>query len=608
MPRFPLPFRPYLRICLFASLWLGQVATYAQDPAVHFPDWAGYQAAREALVVLQDRARWLPLDQLEARTVYVADLSQAPAAAALATRVASYTRVIQLPGLPARLDGPRPTLIVSLRATGLSAPQVTALQALARETDLILVLLDSPESLATAGALAAFDCLILAGSATPAAADLAAQVILGGAASPGRLRAPYGPWPRYAGVDLPAPSRLGFAPPEAVGWDSQRLIPALEALVQEGLDSLAYPGCQLLVARHGQVVLHRAYGHFTYDAQRPVQLDDRYDFASMTKITGPLPGLMYLQDRGLFDPDWPLVRIAPYLRGSNKADLPLRAVLAHQARLQPYIAHQTKVLRRNGRFRWRTLQADSSDRYPVRIAPGLYLHRRYRDVILRRIRRSPLLRESGYRYAGLSFFLYPDYIARTTGLPYETWTQAHIYQPLGAWSLGYNPWQGDSLGHMAPTEYDSTFRRQLVQGYVHDEAAAMFGGVSGNAGLFGTALDLAKLMQCYQQGGRYGPVQLIEASTLAEWTAYQFAGNRRGLGFDKPPLPGQGRSYMAAAASPASFGHTGFTGTFAWADPETGILLVWMTNRVYPSRQQQQLHDLDLRARIHACLYPQVRP
>ncbi|RMG64144.1 MAG: hypothetical protein D6722_17155 [Bacteroidetes bacterium] len=438
--------------------------------------------------------------------------------------------------------------------------------------------------------------------------DLAAQVIFGGADSPGRLPAPAGAWPRYAGVDLPPPTRLGFAPPEAVDWKTDRLIPALEAIIQEGLDSLAYPGCQLLVARHGQVVLHRAYGHFTYQNQRPVQLGDLYDFASMTKITGPLPGLMWLQDQGRFDPDWPLVRIAPYLKGSNKAGLSLREVLAHQARLQPYIAHQTKVLRRNGRYRCRTLQRDSSDTYPVRIAAGLYLHRRYRKVILRRIRRSPLRKEAGYRYAGLSFFLYPDYISRQTGEPYDQWTQAHIYQPLGAWSLQYNPWRQLPADHMAPTEYDSTFRQQLVQGYVHDEAAAMFGGVSGNAGLFGTALDLAKLMQCYQQGGQYGPDRLISAATLAEWTRYQYPeqGNRRGLGFDKPPLPGQSESYMAPSASPASFGHTGFTGTFAWADPESGILLVWMTNRVYPSRAHSQLQSLALRKRLHETLYQQL--
>ncbi|GAB4410760.1 MAG: hypothetical protein OHK0039_15360 [Bacteroidia bacterium] len=439
---------------------------------------------------------------------------------------------------------------------------------------------------------------------SPLHQDLAAQALMGALPVRGRLDQPWGGSAAGAGTDLPGGQRLGFAPPEAAGYDRQVLRTRIDSLVQQGIDSAAFPGCQLLLARQGRIIHYQAYGYHSYDRTQPVQLRDLYDMASITKIAGPLPALMRLQGEGLFDPDGTLGQIAPMLAGSDMGALSLREVLAHQARLVPYISQQRYTLRPDGRFRCRTIRPDSSARYPVKVAPGHYLHWRYAQVMLRRIRRTPLRAEPGYLYSGLSFFFYPDYIARTTGRPYEDYLQETCYGPLGS-GLCYNPWRRHPLTQMPPTEYDSVFRRQLVRGYVHDEAAAMFGGVSGNAGLFGSALDLAKLMQLYLNDGRYGGAQLLQAEVVAQYRAYAFAGagNRRGLGFDKPPLSGQPASYCAPSASAASFGHSGFTGTYTWADPANGSLMVLLSNRVHPDRGHQQLYELRLREQLHEVVY-----
>ncbi len=421
--------------------------------------------------------------------------------------------------------------------------------------------------------------------------------------------------------------RLHRLPPAAAGMDGALLRDSIAAIVDEGIRARAFPGAQVLAAKDGAVVFHEAFGYHTYDSLRPVALTDLYDLASITKVTTGLPALMKLYGEGKFDLDAPLERYFPDygFRRSNKAELTFREMLAHQARLRPWIPYWRGALRGNarypwrrgwederrndGRFRCRSFRRDSSRRFPIRVTDELWLHRNYRKKIYRAIRKSPLREKREYVYSGLLFYLLPEIVEKLTGEDFESYLKANFYDPIGAATLTYRPLRFFDRSRIAPTERDTFFRMTQLHGAVHDEGAAMMNGVSGNAGLFGSAIDLAKMMQLYLNEGRYGDRQLIAAEAVREFIRCQFCadGNRRGLGFDKPLIEyDPAKSSVAEAAGPASFGHSGYTGAFAWVDPANGLLFIFLSNRVYPTRENRRLYELNIRPRIHQVLYEAV--
>ena len=276
----------------------------------------------------------------------------------------------------------------------------------------------------------------------------------------------------------------------------------------------------------------------------------------------------------------------------------LREVLAHQAGLPAFIPFWKAFARPSGALRRRYFRADSSGRFPLPAATGLWARRDLPGQVVAEIGRAPLSAKRGYVYSDLSFYLYPELVRRRTGLSFEAYLQREVYGPLGAGTLGFRPRQRFGLARLVPTEYDSAFRRQLLHGTVDDEGAALLGGLSGHAGLFGSALDVAKVAQCYVQGGRYGGEQVFDAKILADWTRGQFvgSGNRRGLAFDRPSVPGAGNTAVGASAS--SFGHSGFTGTYFWVDPVAELVVVVLTNRVHPARHNNRLSELNVRTGI----------
>lgn len=452
--------------------------------------------------------------------------------------------------------------------------------------------------------------------------SIAAQIIFGGMGAEGKIPFQIAYFPQNSGYETSGGMRFGFTLPELAGMNGKLLKDSISAIVEEGMAAGAYPGAQVLVAKDGKVIYHETFGYHTYEKEQPVQKEDLYDFASVTKVTGPLPAIMKLHSEGKFNLDAPLKEYIKVRGRSNKANLTFRQMLAHNARLRPYIPYWIGTLKSSARYPWeegwnvqavndgkfrsRTFRKDSTRQYNIRITDNLWLHQKYRKKMFKAIDRSPLLEKPGYVYSGLLFFLLPDMITELSETDYEIYLKEQIYHPLGAYTLTYNPHRQFPLSRMIPTENDTFFRHQQVLGTVHDEGAAMMAGVSGNAGLFGTTIDLAKLMQMYMNYGSYGGRQFIKEATLKEFTRCQYCDedNRRGLGFDKPPVEyPEGGSYMAKSAGPLSFGHSGFTGTFTWADPEHGLLLVFMSNRVYPTRDRRGLYELGIRPRLHQVLY-----
>lgn len=407
---------------------------------------------------------------------------------------------------------------------------------------------------------------------------------------------------------IPNTPSLRDGTPGEVGIDSAMLYEGIERIIREAIDSAAFPGCQILLVKDGIVFYEQSFGYHTYDNKHAVNNDDLYDLASVTKTTAATLALMNLYDQGIFSPDQTFGETFPRFDHSNKASLSMREILAHQAGLRAWIPYWSESQRKNGSFKWNTVSPDSSARFPYRLSDsGLFLHRKYRErKIYRMIRRSKVSDEKEYLYSGLTFYLIPDYVQRMTTMPFDTYLRVHFYDPLGASTLCFNPAGKFPLERIVPTEVDTFFRMDTLHGIVHDEGAAMMRGVSGNAGLFSTSRDLAKVYQMLLNGGHYHYHRFLSAQTIHEFTRCQFCatGNKRGLGFDKPLIEyDPERSSVAKEASPESFGHTGYTGTLVWADPANDLLFVFLSNRVHPTRNNPKIYRLNVRPRIHNLVY-----
>ncbi len=446
--------------------------------------------------------------------------------------------------------------------------------------------------------------------------SIAAQLVFGGCAASGfsnegRMQSELHPaLKQYNGLTTPKATRLAYAPPAIVRMDAQLMADSIRAIVEEGIRAQAFPGAQVLVAKDGMVVFYETYGHHTYDSLQPVRPDDLYDFASVTKVTSTLPALMRLYGEGKFDLDAPLKAYLPFFKKSDKADVTYRQFLAHNGRLKPSIVFWREAKKEDGTWKRRSFRIVESRRYSIRITDSLFLHKKYKRQIFKGIRDLPLNEKPSYVYSDLSFILYPSVVERLTKKPLEQYLAETFYRPLGANTLTYNPLRSYPKERIVPTEQDTFFRREQVHGTVHDETAAMLGGVSGHAGLFGSAGDLAKLVQLYLNKGEYGGERFMTEAAVREFTRCQYCpeGNRRGLGFDKPLIEYDPvKSYVAQSASPESFGHSGYTGTFFWADPQHNLMVIFLSNRVYPDRSHTGISDLNIRPRVQQVVYDAMR-
>jgi CubicO group peptidase (beta-lactamase class C family) len=484
-----------------------------------------------------------------------------------------------------------------------------------KEHPTVVVFFGSPEDLGEWDGLSSAEVLLLSEKNDSICQDHAAQALFGGIGIQGKLQKEIpGMYAKGHGIETQGGLRFEYTQPDSLGLNGDRLNERIDSVVNQAIGQKAFPGCQILMAVNGKVILRKSYGYHTYDKKQKVQNADLYDLASVTKISGPLPLLMQLNGAGVLDLDRPFSDYWSDWKNrlfhcSNKDTLTLRQILAHQARLVPYLGFWRET-KHDGSFKRRFYRLEASPKFPYEVGEHLYLKERFKNKIYRLIRRSDLLPEAEYRYSGLSFLVYPEMISQMTGISYEELLYSEVYRPLGATRLVYNPLnKGFSQRNIPPTEVDLFYRESQVHGRVHDEAAAVLGGVSGNAGLFGNANDLGKLMQMYLNMGQYGGQQIIPHSVVEEFIAVQYPENenRRGLGFDKPLLDNKetdsDAAYPARGASQSSFGHSGFTGTFVWMDPASRVLYIFLSNRVFPTRENVALYDLNVRTSIQQILY-----
>jgi beta-glucosidase-like glycosyl hydrolase/CubicO group peptidase (beta-lactamase class C family) len=470
---------------------------------------------------------------------------------------------------------------------------------IARNHKVILDVFASPYTLLRIKSLENIEGVIVSYQNTSLSQDLSAQMIFGALDMKGALPVKINDHlPAGFGLHLSGINRLGYSIPEDVGMDSRKLA-RIDSIAKEVIDSAMAPGMQVLVARKGKVVMLKSYGYYTYDSLKKVDEESIYDLASVTKILGGLPMIIKAEEEGKFDLDAPLVDLMPVLKGSNKDTVTVKEALSHYGRLKPYIPYyRTMVEGEDAKPMKRYFSNSSSSKYSIKVADDLYLRTDYRDSLFMLIAEAPQREELDYKYSGMPFYLFVDYLEREYNKPIDQLNQEYFYGPLGAATLTYNPLNKFPKSRIVPTEMDDFFRHQLLQGIVHDEGAALMGGVSGNAGLFGTANDIAKMMQMYLQKGYYGGKSYLKPESFDKFNHRYFEdkGVRRGLGFDKPQL--DDAVATCGCVSFKSFGHSGYTGTYTFVDPETEIVYVFLSNRVYPTRENNKLGDADIRTKV----------
>ncbi len=493
------------------------------------------------------------------------------------------------------------------RRFGLKEDDLLFLQKLSEETNVVLTVFGNAYSLSY---LPNFDHILLMYEDTPETQQLAPQILFGAKAAKGKLPVtvskslPYG-----TGINTKTLNRFGYSLPESVGMDALNL-QKIDLIAQEAIENKATPGCQILVAKDGQIVYEKNYGHLTYNRVEPVEDGTIYDIASVTKVTATLQSVMFLYDRGFLDLDKKIYHYLPELKKSNKKNMTLRDILTHQAGLLPYIPFWTRT---SDFFSTKAphYQTEADNLYPNQLASGLYGHVMLTDSIWQWVVESDLLKlprgqkKYEYRYSDMGYYIMQEICERTLNLKYDEFLSDNLYAPLGLTTLGFLPLCRFPQERIAPTENDMTFRNDLIRGWVHDQGAAMVGGIAGHAGLFSNAMDLAILMQMNLWDGAYGGTRYFSKGTVPYFTKKQYKDNRRGLGWDKPVLD-SGPSPTSRYSSPLTFGHTGFTGTAAWADPEFGLVFIFLSNRVYPDAENRKLISGNYRTRIMDVIYESI--
>jgi len=368
----------------------------------------------------------------------------------------------------------------------------------------------------------------------------------------------------------------------------------IDSLINSSITLKNFPGAQLFVKYKDSIIINKSYGFHTYDSIIKVDNKHLYDLASLTKVLASTFSLMKLYDENKLELNDKISDYFPELKRSNKKHTTIFESLSHTSGWAPYISHQNFIKKRNGDLKRSIVRNKMHKRFSVQMNNNLFLKNSYSKKLFKRIRKSKLNTVNAYEYSGLFFFYVPKLIHKVTGLNFENYFYNTFINKKEI-TLLFNPTNVFSKKIIVPSEYDSIFRKELVHGFVHDEAASFMGGISGNAGLFGNAQSVGSLLNFL------GPNStMFKQATVHKFTSYAFKNSkiRRGLGFDKPYSNDEYGEYPNKNLSKDSFGHTGFTGTMFWVDPEKKLTIVFLTNRVYPSRKNQSFYENNVRSKL----------
>lgn len=505
----------------------------------------------------------------------------------------------------------------------------------------IVVVLDEPEKLQNYSSLITsrdVDALVLGYGSDDVWQDYAAQTIFGGNGATGILpitiKSQENKKVLYAGAGVKYDAvRLGYTLPVEVGFKPD-LLSKIDSICNYGIQQKAFPGCQVIVARHGKVVCDRAYGEIDYDSGTPVTTNTLFGLASVSKATGTLSGIMKLVDDGKIKLDEPASKYIPGLRNTDKSMLTFRQLLYHETGMQPSLSmwemmfdpntytgklitnkpsdvNNIKVMKdawgnKDAKLRTDILSDHPTKEFNIAIADGIYGGKVTYDSIMNRIYNSQLRPTKDYCYSCLNFCLLANALQNITHKRLDEYVGEKVLKPLGSYHTTYRPLGKFKPEQIAYTEVDTYLRKQHIHGYVHDELAAFSGGVQGNAGLFSNANDLAKIFQMWLNGGKYGGDTFYKKSTIDTFLKSKSPNSHRGLGFDKPNIKKPSWSNTCDEASPETVGHTGFTGTCFWVDPKTDTIFIFLANSVCPERGNPAVGKVNARTNTQALIYKSI--
>lgn len=473
-----------------------------------------------------------------------------------------------------------------------------SLKALSLNNKLALIYYGKPEG------LTAFDTsftLIQVPDLNPTTEKLTAELLFGAVTVHGRLPETINPFLQAgAGINLPK-VRLQYNEPTSVGISPEKLV-GIDAIANTAIAEGIIPGCQVLVAKSGKVIYKKSFGHHTFSKRRRVRNDHLYDIASLTKIVGTTLATMQLYDKGKFKLNNTLSELGIVAKSSTLSKVQVRKILTHESGLQPFMPVIPFLLHRDqGNAACDSFFCKTpTEEYTIQVADSFFFKGNYIDSIWAAVDELPLKRAGRYRYSDVNFMLMQRLVEKISGKKLDEYLKTELYQPLGLQHITYQPLQQFKLEQIVPTERDKRWRQRLVHGYVHDETAALFGGVGGHAGLFSNSDNLAIISQLLLDKGSYGGRQFINPETIKQFTKSQY-GTHRGLGFDTADP--RSRSAFSRVVPTETFGHTGFTGTCLWVDPENDIVYVFLSNRLHPSAKNRRFLRRKIRERIQEVVY-----
>ena len=568
-----------------------------------------YQLFENAITVLKNKEEILPIKNLannKIAYVKLGDDTNSP----FVTTLKKYTEVtevgdVNVDSLNVKLKAFN-TVIVGFHKSDrawkkhdFNEVELRWLQEISRNNKVILDVFTKPYSLSAISNFDDIEALVVSYQNSDIAQQVSAELLFGAIEAKGKL--PVSVNETYKvndGLSTQKLNRLGFTAAENVGMDP-KVLSKIDAIAQNAIDKKMTPGAQVLVARRGKVIYQKSFGYHTYDNLVKVQNSNVYDVASLTKILATLPNVMQAYDAHKVNLDTRLGSMLPIFENTDKKDIPFKDLLSHYARFEAWIPFYKSTLDSNKMPMEQYYRKTAEAGFSKQVADSLFIRDDYQDTIMRAIADSKLLPKKEYKYSDFTFIILKEYLEKTTHKSLDILAYENFYKILGTSSTSYNPLQKFPKNEIPPTEIDTYFRHQLIQGYVHDMAAAMEGGIGGHAGLFSNSIDIAKIMQMYLQKGNYGGHEFFSEKTFSDFNTCYFCaeGNRRALGFDKQQLPGtQGPTCNCVSSS--SFGHTGFTGTYAWADPETEIVYIFLSNRTYPDSAVNNLSKANVREDI----------
>ena len=569
------------------------------------------ELVKNSLTLVKNINGNLPIRDLEKQKIAYVKLGDADNTAYV-NMLKNYTKVdvisdTNLDGLITKLK-PYNYVVIGFHKSNLnpwksykfSNKELVWLQEISREKSVILDVFTSPYSLLQIKSFANIEGLIVSYQNSKLAQELSAQLLFGAITAKGKLPVSIGNiYKEGFGLASSNLSRFEYTIPEAAGLSS-KMLSLIDKMADTIIKQKMAPGLQIFVARNGKVVLEKSYGYHTHNKKLKVQNSDIYDLASLTKILASLPLMMKAEEENKIPLSASLRDILPSFSNSNKEKVTVKEVLSHFGRLKAwipfYIATQDSVTHKNLPTFYRNKK---SSKFNIKVAENLFINQNYKDSIYKYIKDADQRERVGYKYSDLGYYIFKEALELKYEKPLETLVDEEFYKSLGADRTTYLPLKKFNRNQIVPTEKDDYYRNQLLQGYVHDMGAAMLGGVGGHAGLFANANDVGKIMQMYLQKGFYGGKRYLKSETIDKFNHRYFSDKnvRRGLGFDKPQLNPNVKA-TCGCVSEESFGHSGFTGTYTWADPESGLVYVFLSNRVYPNMNNRGLIRSNMRTKI----------